>query len=253
MSFRSYFWNEKGIESEAVKVAFETLSSDFASEEEKVSAFKSLLADGGSVALGIAFDQYFYRNSQTRFGNSNIYEQFDEELLNQARKELKKSPYSGLTNSGDSIVGANYASSLNLLALLGDESDLPLITPILLNSSDESVIWAGCMAASTCLRDAKTAYSDLFAALKRIIESEAFAEATRLEALSGLVESQANEAESMLVEVVQSTDFPINVYAAIGLGERNLERHRNLLEDLLSDLPEDAIYPASDLKDLLDE
>ena len=163
------------------------------SDVKKTEAFELLLSDPSQIAQGIAFDQYFYKNSQTRFGGKNLFAPFEKTLLENARRELQFPPFSGKTNSGDSINGANHASALNIVALLGDESDIPVITKILIRTDDASVVWSGCMAASTCLRNSKTVYPELFNILEEITTSESFPDATKTEAVDALCESLTDE------------------------------------------------------------
>jgi hypothetical protein len=253
MSFESYFWNKNQIEDSETKKCLEILTDSKKNDEEKKQAFTLLLSKNDAQSLGIAFDHYFYANSTTRFGTENIFEVFKDAVLKKARLELKKSPFVGLTNSGESIIGANYASAFDILALLGEESDVPIITEILQVSNDQNVIWSGCMAASTCLKNSVVSYPVLYQVFEDFIKNDSLSETIKTEITQALGENLTDEAEKFLEKTVLKASFPVNVYAAIRLGERNITKHRKLLEKLSSELPLNSLYPTSDLREMLEE
>jgi hypothetical protein len=254
MSFKSYFWNEIEIKNKEVKAAIAILSSRDSTREEKISSFKTLLESESPAAQGIAFDQYFYNISLMRFGKDNPFEQFDDLLLSKARNQLRSAPVDSITISGLPIHGANYASAFGVLAHLASENDINLISPILSSFLDvEEIIFNGCLAASTSLKGSRAVYPKMFEVLSHIILSDDFSSATRTMAVDALAESLASEVEDILVKTVRLVLFPTSVYAAIALGERDMRKYRNLLEELAERLPENAPYPASDLREMLEE
>jgi hypothetical protein len=95
--FKSYYWTPEELESETLQKAFHQLFSEDSTNEKKLASFKTLLESDSVVAQSMAFDQFFYTESLTRFGNNNPYEQFSEQLLSKARQQLKNPPVTANT------------------------------------------------------------------------------------------------------------------------------------------------------------
>ncbi|MEQ1505218.1 MAG: hypothetical protein ABMB14_23495 [Myxococcota bacterium] len=246
MGFVSIFWSGEPEGDSNIAAALDLASAVGQTPGAQLAAFERLLLGSSSRSRGMAFDHYFYANAQTRFG-------FGAMVSERARLELGSPAVSGTTASGAPIRGANHASALNIVALLGDARDLPRIGATLAEAVDPSVVWSCCMAASTCLRDCDVAHPGLFAALEAVVGSADLPDATKIEAVDALGASASRESERILERVVRSDRVPASLQAAIRLAERDFAAHRTLLEAFAARLPDDAPYPASDLRDLLEE
>jgi hypothetical protein len=253
MSFISYYWNKNEIKDEVLKNELVKLVSESSKNEEKITAFYNLLNSNSSAAQGIVFDQYYYNNSLMRFGNENLFEECKNSLLLKARKQLKKKPIKSISFTGRKIPAANYASACGILALLGVEDDIELITPILSKFLyDEEIVSCLCQAARNCTRNSKKNHLELLNLLSIVILSGNFSTDVRNTAVNTIANFYNEDVEKILIKTVNSALFSTNVIAAICLAENNLEKNRHILENLVNRLPDKSHYLTSELVELLE-
>ncbi|BAZ31242.1 hypothetical protein NIES4074_37140 [Cylindrospermum sp. NIES-4074] len=253
--FKSYYWTPENLESETLQKAFYQLFSEDSTNEKKVLSFKTLLESDSVVAQSMAFDQFFYTESLTRFGNNNPYEQFSEQLLSKARQQLKNPPITA-NKLNEETVGANYASAFGVLAHLGQEEDIFLIEPIIRSSQDIGVLWSGLFAAEHCLSSANNLYLDFTEILSKIILDEEQNLGIRTAAIGvigAISEYAISSVEELLVRGVNQCSLPISAHAAWLLGFADLPKYATLLQEISNTWGDDAIYPASEVRDLLKE
>lgn len=250
MRFNSYYWNPINIESPELQAQLLKLVSTDGPEDEAKAAFGALLRSGNRVAQGIALDNYFYANSLTRYGADNPYDAFVQEMLFVARDELAREPIRQILEDGRTIEGANYASALGVLSRVGDASDLELISPILMTSQDINVLATASMAAARVLRSVD-AGPIVLARLAELASAARWSQDLRMLAIAALRTAGGPNASDYLARVAEAAELPYSAYAAKALCERDMPRFRGLLEGLVSRWPDDASYPANDVRRLL--
>lgn len=219
--------------------------------EERLKLYKKLLKSDSVVAQGIAFDQFVYMQTLERWGISNPYLQFSEQLLGKAREQLKSPPVTAVNQRKTTLVGANHASALEVIAHVGQEDDISLIEPVLRSSSDVNVIYAGCSAARKCLSNAESVYPEIISTLNQIIFNEEHKLELRTTAVRAFDEYRVLEVEEVLIKAASQCPLPISADAAWILGIWDFQKHLALLQELSNAWPEEAMYPASEVRSLL--
>lgn|SRR5262245_28806304 len=249
--FISYYWTPEALEGPGLVEAFQRLIAVESGAAEKAQAFGILLESDSVVAQGIAFDHFFYANSLSRYGMSNPFSGYLDELLIRAREQLRSEPVINTTPDGKQVVGANHASAFGVLAQLGEDEDLNLIAPILETSRDSNVVFAGCLAAQRCLGLTKKSHPEVISSLTRIIHDETWSEDLRVMAVRAFADYELSEVEDILIKVAMDCPLPISAYAADMLAHGDLARHRAFLRQVSDSWPENARYPASEVRQLL--
>src|SRR4051794_4878220 len=122
----TYYWGKPKFQKKDLRDAYVLLTKGAVAREQLNEAFKTLLKSNVGMAQGIAFDHFFYWQTLGRWGTKNPYLTFSTMLVETARRQLRQAPI-----TSGSIVGANHASALGVLAHLGNKDDLTLIEPIL--------------------------------------------------------------------------------------------------------------------------
>lgn len=249
--FKSYYWTPQDLDTKGLRRAYQQFCNSDSTLEQKLESFKKLLESGSVIAQGIAFDQFFYTESLSRFGSTNPYWQYSEQLLSQAREQLKTPPVTVVKPKEKAIVGANHASALGVLAHLGQEHDISLIEPILRSSRDINVLDMGFRAARQCLKDTENLYPEIILTLSQIIFDEERDLGIRAAAISAFSDYMIPEVEEVLVKAAKQCPLPISAHAAWLLSVYDLQKHLVLLQELSEAWPNDAMYPASEVRDLL--
>jgi hypothetical protein len=250
--FVSYYWLPEALEDKHLIDEFERLLSKNSTMEEKIKSFGMLLESENTVAQCIAFDHFFYRDSLLRYGVDNSFYHYQDELLKKARNQLRSGAVVSTTPRGKKVYGANYASAFGVLTHLGEEKDIELVDSIFQASRDMEVLYSGCLALKRCLGVTKKFYPSLLSSISRIIYDDRQPEDLRVIAIGALADYEIPEVDELLVEVSQKCGLPLCAYAATLLGSRNFAQYRDLLQQLADSWPEDARYPASEVRDLLE-
>lgn len=249
--FISYYWLPETLSDATSLEAYKLLASKNSNTEQKVKAFEFLLKSKDPVAQGIAFDYFFYNESLNRFGCKNIFSTYRHDLLIEARKQLNNPPILSKAPSGTFVTGANYCSALGVLTHLGEEKDIESIANVLETSSENYVVFACCMVIQRLLGLTKKYYSKIVSTLIQIVYNEQLPENIRIMAVRAFANYKIPEIDNVLVDICKMCGLPISAYAALILGDRNLEQYRNLLHQLTESWAIDALYPASEVRDIL--
>ncbi|WP_163998229.1 hypothetical protein [Pyxidicoccus caerfyrddinensis] len=220
---------------------------------EQQRAFALLLASELPAAQGIAFDQFFLAEAQTRFGTPNPFKAWAEELRRKARAQLSAPPVPGITASGSPITAANHASALGVLMHLGGAEDLETLQAALDTSTDANVLMGAVLAAGSCAERASEVSPRLLKRLAELVLDAALPEDVRSAAVGAVDGVPGPAAEEALVTLASRAPLPFSADAALRLGGRDLRRHRPLLARLGAEWPEDAGYPVTDVRELLEE
>lgn len=252
MGFRTYHWQTSDLAGTEMEPALRVLSSPTSSREEKREALGVLASSENVVAQGIAFDYYFYHQTLLRFGSTeHPFQDLADLLLTRAREQLRRAPVDSVGASGNVIRGANHASALALLARLGNEEDLRLIEPVLASSSDVDVLVTGLGAVQHCAAQTQHEQPALAQVLIRIVRGPAHTMFVRGEAVRALSTCPGDDVERALIEICEHEPFPMSAWAALALGDINLERYFALIQRAVESWPSDAPYPASDVREML--
>ncbi|GBO53441.1 hypothetical protein APA_1348 [Pseudanabaena sp. lw0831] len=250
--FTSYYWTSNALPDESSIEAFQQLISEESNNAQKIQAFLILLKNNNPVAQGIAFDYFFYFESLSRYGFNNLFSPYLYELLVKAREQLNNPPIVSIAPNGTIVRGANHASALGILAHLGEEEDIDLITNILESSHDPYVVFACCLAAQRLLGLTKKNYPKIISSLTQIIYEKQWSENVRIMSVRAFANYEIPEIEDILVSISRTQTLPISAYAAVILGHLNFERYRNFLQELSANWTQDIQYPASEVLDMLE-
>ncbi|MGO1051575.1 hypothetical protein [Crossiella sp. CA198] len=214
-------------------------------------AFLSLLRSGDTVAVGVALDFYHHLDSLTRFGTDNPFYGDRAEVLWQARSVLAQPPSPAeLSPSGGA--GANHASALAAMLNLAESEDAGLVADALGGSINPEVRSMAAMTAGRVLRQSETPDSRLLDNLASGIRDSHVPLPERLDLLASLAGVNAPEAISVLVSTLQADELKLQVNAAYFLAADDLlAAHRSLLEQVVETWPENAPYPADEVRDAL--
>jgi hypothetical protein len=249
--FVSYYWTPETLGSQELTRVFQQLVSEESVPEDKANLLHVLLESKSVVAQGIAFDHFFYAESLSRYGVDNPYQPYRDDLLVKAREQLRGPAVTNAAPDGTPVVGANHASAFGVLAHLGTKRDLDLIAPILKTSDDVNVLFTGCLAAQRSLSMTKKDHPAIMSGLARIILGKEWPEDLRIMAISSLDAYDNPAADVTLLSAARELSLPISAYAAHLIALRDLEKYRGLLQEIVGNWPEDAKYPADEVRSLL--
>lgn len=118
MIFNSYHWRRSVLSTPELERARGQVSAT-----RDRASFALLLRSNDMAAVGVAFDQYQYGEASSRWGSSNPFAEYQDEVAARAREILRGLPSS---NSSGAQSGANHASALNALSNLAEPEDAEL-------------------------------------------------------------------------------------------------------------------------------
>jgi hypothetical protein len=237
--FHSFFWHDGVLTDPALRDAHAELMSPSGRDAYR-DAFRMMLHSGHPMAVGVALDHFQHADALTRFGGTSALG--EDDVLEVARGQLRMPPVAG---------GASHASALNAMMNLAQPEDMDLITACLAVATDINVRLAASMAAHNALRTASTGHAGLVAELGKVAFDESLDADERADALAALGESRAPEAVALLVRGAESGVFELEVRAAWNLVDH--DAHLDLVRRVVAGWPEDARYPASEVRDALHE
>jgi hypothetical protein len=253
-SFVAYHWHIKdvdkasGLQGTVLNLAFSE------SQEVRRAAFLELLHSNDPAAQGIAMDQYTYNQTLRRWGIDNEFKLYEGEIVEAARALLLIPPVTAMEwNTGNDLVGANYASALHVLWFLGNEADCGLIEPILRTATHPEVLRIACNTLSTCLEGSQTLYPEILQDLQHLIFEVDLSNAELLEisqtAIYSLRGYKLKEVESILLEALQHENCTISAHAAEVLHQWNLPQYCDQIQAVMTNWPEDSSYLMRNVKE----
>jgi hypothetical protein len=250
-SFVVYHWEKPDFQQPDLRDAYALLEKGDAPQDQRDEAFRTLLKSNVDIAQGIVFDIFFYWQTLDRWAIKNPYLKFSSLLADAARAQLRKPP----VTSGH-VTGANHASALGVLAHLGKIEDLALIEPVLRASRDINVLEAGLFAL--ILDDLDDIPARLVETLADIIGDETIDEGIRQGAIGTFrnVRRLPPPIETLCIHLIDGyspVDSRLPAEAALTLACTDLPRHRAFLTQRIDSWPPDSLYPASEIRDLLEE
>jgi hypothetical protein len=251
MSFDSYYWADVDFADQALDAARAELAEPTADQAE-LAAFRTLLGADSAAANGIALDQYRYAEASNRFGTDNPFESEADAVLERARAMLDQPPIPRGV-SGARIAGANHASALAAMLNLAQPQDAARITRALDQATDSNLRENALQAAMTVADRSTTVDAKLVEAVARAVDDPGWPSWDREQALRALYLTAPAEAVARARKLLRASDLKIRVRAAWVMAEDDLEGNRQLLTKLIAGWPEDAPYPAFEVRQMLEE
>jgi hypothetical protein len=234
----SLHWEGSEPESAELREAHRELRSP-TSEAAHRTAFRTMLHSGSPVAVGIALDHFLHAEGLTRFGLDD--REHVPEVLAVAR-ELLGQPPSAAALSPQTGAGASRASALNIIKELAGPDDAEAIAVALRTEGAPAVVReCAVQAAWVCLERWETPDKRVVAALEELIFDGSVDMELRTDAVNALFDLPGPQVTAVLVRAARSAELPIQVEGAIGLTfEHLIDKHRDLLQNLLPSWPQDA-------------
>lgn len=248
MVFNSYYWHDAVMGEPALAQARDALSRQ--DTTEPVRPFLTLLASTRVAARGTALDHFQYAEATSRFGFENPFLAHRAEVLDAARTLLADPPVDR-GEGGAEIDGANHASALGAMMNLAEPQDGQRIAAIISSGATPDVRELALLCAETIL-EASPSQPDLTDALRRIVVDDDASDGDRGKSLHLLALADPAEAVSRAVELVRNPSLRLQASAAWLLADLDSDRYGTLLDDVVSRWPDDAPYPAFEVRQLLD-
>ncbi|MFK0246911.1 hypothetical protein ACIQUM_19605 [Amycolatopsis azurea] len=249
MTFYSYHWHGIHLEDPKLERARTGLASSH-DPETTTHTFLTLLRSDRTAAIGIALDNYDYAETSSRHGTGNLFSPYAAEVLEKARLLLRQPPLPA-NESGTGEDGANHASALLAMLNLAEEEDAGPVAAALAGAAGANVRQAAMSTACTVMERSTTPNHVLVDTLTDIIFDAACAGKQRAAALDALAGSKSGHITDLLLRATEVDDLNVQVSAAYNLAHADLERHRALLERLVSTWPTEVPYPGTDVLDML--
>jgi hypothetical protein len=246
--FDSYYWRAARLGDVGLECARQEVGA--ADDGVALRAFQLLISNSRVAARGIALDHFHHDEAIARFGVENVFGRLRSQVLQTARALLADPPVRK-GDDGASIDGANHASALGALLNLAEPQDADRIADILDARPDHVVLELALQCADTVLgKDAHQ--TALGGAVRRLAEDPRAPARDRGLALHLVDLTEPGLAEQLALSLIQDEDLRLQADAAWLLAERDLARHRRLLEGVVAAWPETAPYPAFEVRQLLD-
>jgi hypothetical protein len=238
----SYFWDftrdlllpDREIGNAYLRAAEVLISSDEAICLEK---FHQLLSSDFIPAKCVAFDIFAFHQALRHYNFKNPFLNFSDEILAQARLQLKKEPVT--SSKVFPIVGANYGSAFLALKYLGDSSDLAAIEPIIQESQDTNVLLHGWQAIRHCSGQLDILYPEIFHNTEKLLSNSTIS-ISNSQAIRDVLElfrdCKADEAERILLGIVQglySAAYYVETEAALILLQHNLPKYIDIVRETI--------------------
>ncbi|MGW7381189.1 hypothetical protein [Streptomyces sp. NPDC054794] len=247
--FDTYHWHGVTLADSTLDAARAELE-DPSGEEAALRGFVTLLRSGNLAATGIALDHYHYAITRERHGFGSVLKEYREEVRRCARKILRQGPAPG-SATGAAMAGADWASALLIMINQAEQEDAEIIAGALDAPPNFDAESAAFRAAGRILQQSTGTNERLVAVLSRAVFDEARDADERLEALQAL--SRSPHAVTDLLRAAELDDLELQATAVRALARLDLAAHRRLVEEKAASWPEDAPYPASDVRDVLAE
>ncbi|MER6996216.1 hypothetical protein [Streptomyces sp. NPDC000410] len=249
--FNSYHWKTTRLTDRELEAAREELM-DPSSAAKRLEAFLVLLRSEQSAAIGIALDHYHYATSRSRHGQAQPYTTHRGEVVERARDLLRHPPGPHDEIHGD-FPGAEHASALIVLANEAGDQDAGLVANALDSASDFDTESAALQAAGRIFRWSDSPSADLIDRIARMVRDEDRDLDERLEALEALARGKDPRLLYEIAEITASDDVALQVTATHALAFHDMTTYRSLVEERLASWPEDAPYPATEVRELLQD
>ena len=251
MTTDTYFWYEAQFPDPALQTARRTLVEDVTLEEKR-RAFFSLLTSGSEAAQGIAFESYQRAESDARFGGPNPFQVYALQTRKRALAGLAEPPV--LAGTGGAVIdGANHASALYALFSLAKGEDTLLLPGLISTATDPNVRSGALQVARRAIMQRSEMDEALVSVLLASIANEAWPPRDRADALRVLKAADPVRAMSVSKRPITDYDPALQTRAAWVLATEDLPALRALLQSVVAAWPDDAPYPAVEVRQLLED
>ncbi|TDD91464.1 hypothetical protein [Actinomadura rubrisoli] len=232
----SIHWRSAAPESPRLLQAHRELRAP-TSEEAHRQAFRTMLHSGRTAAVGIALDHFRDGEGLTRFGLDA--EPFRPDVLAIARRILARPP-------SPEHGGADHASALDVLALLAEPEDAPLIAAALRRRDSAPPLRERAIrAAQDCLDRWDEPDDRVVAALEELIFDPSAAMDDRTLAVMALFDVPGPRVTAVLLRAARSSVLPVQVEGTLGLTYDHLiDQYRDLVRVIVASWPGGDDEPA---------
>jgi hypothetical protein len=244
MTFDSYHWRSATLGTSELEEARLLIS-----EKHDCASFELLLRSDDIAAVGIALDQFQYREGLSRWGTDNPFAEYRDEVATRARAVLRDPPSPG---SDRVKPGASHASALNALTNLAEPEDAEFVLRALDRPLTADLQGAALVAASRVLERASLPNEQLMAALEKMVFDESLGLVERVDALSSLAGASSLRTVEILKRVLQLPHVKLQAHAGLHLLDRDHGAHRGTVERTARTWPTDPPYPADEVLEALD-
>ncbi|MFJ8074339.1 hypothetical protein ACIQ7Q_10470 [Streptomyces sp. NPDC096176] len=249
--FDTYHWQRHRLEDPELEAARLELVAP-RTRDGALSAFTRLLHSTSVPAIGIALDHYHYGLSGERHGIAGLFAPYASEVLDRARMILRRASSLDPT-AGTDVDRAGRASALLVLLNEATPEDSELIAESIEDRPGPDEFSAALLAAGTILGSAPEPGGRLVAALERIVFDESADLDERLEALQALAQGSSPDVVAVHVRVSAVNELTLQVTAVQALAFHDMDTYRDLVRERAASWPEEAPYPAADVRRLLRE
>jgi hypothetical protein len=212
--------------------------------------FGVLLNSDDTSAVGIALDYYHRQEAQRRHGPENEFSDYAPTVLQRARMLLTQPPLS-VGDLGAAVTAANHASALAAMLNLAEAGDAEAIAQVLGTTASQAVREIAIMTAGTALERSAEPSVRLVEVLSAIAGDESADVVNRLDALTALSGSDSPGALGSILAALGSDDLRVQTHAAYMLAFDHRDEYLPILRRAAASWPDDAPYPADEVRDLL--
>lgn len=256
MPFRSYFWQDAEFDEPELAGALAELVEP-ASAVSALEAFRVLMNSDDVAAAGIALDQYQSAEAGSRWGIENPFASEASTVLRRARDLLEQDPVRQ-GEFGARVRGANHASALVAMTNLAEAADAVGIAKVIDQATDTVVRSVAFNAAERAADEARQVDEPwgldvLVGALSRGLDNLRWPSWDRADALRVLAVAAPPLAVEKAHALLHAPALDLQTRAAWVLAELNFDASRNLLAEVAESWPDDAPYPAFEVRQVLDE
>jgi hypothetical protein len=249
MVFNSYYWHDAHLGESQLEQARAALARDDLAQP--VQPFLVLLGSARIAARGIALDHFHYAEATSRFGSANPFWPHRAKVLAAARALLADPPVSRGFEGAD-IDGANQASALGAMVNLAEPADAARVAEAMETAPNRVVREVALQCAGTILESAP-AQPDLSEAIRDLARDSDASDRDRGEALQLLALADPGEAVALALDLVRHPSLRLQADAAWLLAEHDRNRYAPVLASIVAGWPEDAPYPAFEVRQLLED
>jgi hypothetical protein len=196
-----------------------------------------------------AMNEFTSGEAMTRHGVTNPYAGYRSEVLATARRLLSQALTK--TRSLQPAETASYVTVLSTFGGVAEPQDLPLIAAVLDRAKPDGIRETAVMVARRYFLHHAEGHAMLVPLLIAAVFDESRPLQERADAAWALADTVSASAEDALLHAVQLDPPWLQAHAAVALAERDLEKHRRLLETLADSWPADLGFPASEVRELL--
>ena len=248
--FNSYYWSPVPMSDPVLDAARAELREP-TSLDASLGAFRTLLRSSSPAAVGVALDHFRYAEASSRFGTANPFLSEADAVVRQARAALDE-PAVAKATEGAAFDGANHASALAALVNLAQPEDGARVTRALDSARDVNVRENALQLAKRIAR-MSAASPPLVDALLRAAGNRAWSSNERAEALGVLYRAAPAQGVRLALRHLLDPDLMMQARAAWVLLQDDPEANRDRVVALVADWPDDAPFPAVDVRLALED